>query len=625
MREEVWDACNEAEENQAPGLDGLPVELYLYCDEAREILYQLANHILTDPLLLTLEFTAGTIGSFISPQQTANILGGDIWDNIYKGVNAHLSKAKPQILPINGAVYHLSNHFTLIPDGTPIRFFGTYIGNNIRYSSIAKEYLLKLINQAARLAACNSTLNDRVNAVATLLIPGLAYQMQFIPVEQAQLEKTARILSRLVWGTGKKPHLHCSIMALPQSEGGFGLPDINTLQQTTLTKMAHQLAKDMYYIVWGSENVHVPVCVRYSQDSWPEIWDNVFQATYTENTRAFISLERGIAPALSLPLMATEGVYIKGIEWNILTKALKEMGLLRTVYKGNRGKLNMLCRHITVADTSDICMAAKHVCADTPNLESAQTSLINKLASFYNETKAHNQKLSAAAQQLPLVYNLMLGDTNSVGNAVPFADWQNQSTVCQILFPAVNKPSLPELPHQEHFALLDAPKWSLHIACLPNAQLQKKFYDQLFPAWSRIAQAIEPNILLEIALENRRKVKECSHIPSSIPTSLNIPLIDATSNIPATLAPLLKWVQVWNAKTQTANDFHTLWQLAISSLAYLTWLRRNWLVYSGGRWLLDYIAKVFNMRFKDLMKDHISEESPLYARIHLAQLEVPKG
>ncbi|KAJ1748361.1 hypothetical protein LPJ79_004596 [Coemansia sp. RSA 1821] len=61
MREEVWDACNEAEENQAPGPDGLPVELYLYCDEAREILYQLANHILTDPLLLTLEFTAGYI------------------------------------------------------------------------------------------------------------------------------------------------------------------------------------------------------------------------------------------------------------------------------------------------------------------------------------------------------------------------------------------------------------------------------------------------------------------------------------------------------------------------------------------------------------------------------------
>ncbi|KAJ1861186.1 hypothetical protein LPJ78_005485 [Coemansia sp. RSA 989] len=61
MREEVWDACNEAEENQAPGPDGLPVELYLYCDEAREILYQLANHILTDPLSLTLEFTAGYI------------------------------------------------------------------------------------------------------------------------------------------------------------------------------------------------------------------------------------------------------------------------------------------------------------------------------------------------------------------------------------------------------------------------------------------------------------------------------------------------------------------------------------------------------------------------------------
>ncbi|KAJ2652774.1 hypothetical protein IWW40_000886 [Coemansia sp. RSA 1250] len=61
MREEVWDACNEAEENQAPGPDGLPVEFYLYCDEAREILYQLANHILTDPLLLTLEFTAGYI------------------------------------------------------------------------------------------------------------------------------------------------------------------------------------------------------------------------------------------------------------------------------------------------------------------------------------------------------------------------------------------------------------------------------------------------------------------------------------------------------------------------------------------------------------------------------------
>ncbi|KAJ1912212.1 hypothetical protein H4219_005687 [Mycoemilia scoparia] len=162
-------------------------------------------------------------------------------DKYCAGSNALFNIDKTELLLVGSHPEEdiMASDISPVPDGKPIRYLGSYIGNKVDWPALARSFLAEVYQHAVKVAPLGASPAGHAHIIATYSKPKLVYISCLIPFKNALLQDTDSKIWKLLWDRSK-PWLNKDILSLPTRGGGFSLPRLYHIVLSGQIQFAHR-------------------------------------------------------------------------------------------------------------------------------------------------------------------------------------------------------------------------------------------------------------------------------------------------------------------------------------------------------------------------------------------------
>jgi hypothetical protein len=165
-------------------------------------------------------------------------------DKYCAGTNALFNADKTDLLLVGHSSEDVPSDLPIqpVPNGTPIRYLGGYIGNNIKHADIVDKFIDDLLLHAKKVACIPASLPGRAAAIATYTISKAIFISRFVPFQAGQTRRIDQALGKILWDRSR-PYMNRKVAALPLSRGGLRFPTVESIIYAANIQFVHKFCR----------------------------------------------------------------------------------------------------------------------------------------------------------------------------------------------------------------------------------------------------------------------------------------------------------------------------------------------------------------------------------------------